>query len=99
MYQNKMHRRFIKFFIETCKSNNSCVALASKMALNGSMSQSGDSLYCISHLYDLNKYNMTSYDLLKIKSYDSVDNFTKVGAIIDFIFYRELTHMTWIYVP
>jgi len=87
--KTRLHRRFIKFFIETCKSNNSCVALASKMALNGSMSQTGDSLNFISHLYDLNKYNMTSYDLLKIKSYDSVDNLAKAGAIIDFITYRE----------
>ena len=59
------------------------------MALNGSMSQTGDSLNFISRLYDVNKYNLTHYDLLSIKSYDSFDNLAKSGAIIDFISYRE----------
>ena len=54
----QLHTRFLKFFHMTLSSNNDCISLCAKLALNGSGSIICQNLNLVSYIYSINKYQI-----------------------------------------
>ena len=54
----QLHTRFLKFFHMTLSSQNDCISLCAKLALNGSGSIICQNLNLVSYIYSINKYHI-----------------------------------------
>ena len=53
----QLHLRFLNFFVNNLKSDNTCVKLCALLCLRGSRSAASNSLNFITNLYSMDKYN------------------------------------------
>ena len=53
----QFHLRFLNFFVNNLKSDNTCVKLCALLCLRGSRSAASNSLNFITNLYSMDKYN------------------------------------------
>ena len=61
-----LQKRFRKFFLVSCRSQNSVVAFLSKVVINGSMSKTCNSLNLICSMYNICKMDLSLSDLSKV---------------------------------
>ena len=54
----QLHLRFLNFFVNNLKSDNTCVKLCALLCLRGSRSAASNSLNFITNLYSMDKYNI-----------------------------------------
>ena len=54
----QLHLRFLNFFVNNLKSDNTCVKLCALLCLRGSRSEASKSLYFITNLFSMDKYNI-----------------------------------------
>ena len=85
----QLHKRFLRFFISSVNSSNSCVIFATKIALNGSQSKICDSLNYICYKYHLDKFNLNINNICHLKNSYSEAEEVKAGLLRDLIHYRE----------
>ena len=63
----KLHKRYLKFFNNASKSNNTLVSMMSRLVINGSGSAACRFVNFICSTYDLNKYDISLSLLSKLK--------------------------------
>mgnify|MGYP000973089848 FL=1 len=86
----KLHRRYLKFFINMSNSKNPLVAMMSKIAVGGSRSAACRSINYISTMYGLCKYNLSVSDLSKLKDNDNECDIRTAGIALDFMGFYEM---------
>lgn len=92
----QLHKRFLGFFEKPIHSNNSCVSLCAKLALNGSRSHMCCSLNFVCRKYGVNKRRIESDGRQAFVSRftqfsvdENEDNMSKAGAIRDLLDMRD----------
>ena len=93
----QIYKRFIKFFDNVINSDNECVTLCGKLALNGSNSSVCNNLSLISHVFKCNRYEIGSRKLSQNKyisnfmgEYYSLRELQVVGSIRDLLYIRDI---------
>jgi len=84
----KLHKRFLRFFFGLSKSNNAIVSRLSKTVLDGSRSTTCASINFICSLYNIDKYNLTLRNLVKVQDINSEGDRRTAQIISDFIDYK-----------
>ena len=89
----KLHKRYLKFFNNASKSNNTLVSMMSRIVINGSGSAACRSVNFICSTYDLNKYDISLSLLSKLKDNDEECAIQRASTIVDFLhYYEQLLH-------
>ena len=87
----KLHKRYLKFFNNASKSNNTLVSMMSRLVINGSGSAACRSVNFICSTYDLNKYDISLSLLSKLKDNDEECAIQPASTIVDF--YTIMIHI------
>ena len=88
----QLHLRFLNFFVNNLKSDNTCVKLCALLCLRGSRSAASNSLNFITNLYSIDKYNIVDLfftnTIIDVNSPISADMMS-AGAINDVLCMRD----------
>ena len=88
----QLHLRFLNFFVNNLKSDNTCVKLCALLCLRGSRSEASNSLNFITTLYSMDKYNIVDLSftntIIDVNSPISADMMS-AGAINDVLCMRN----------
>jgi len=86
----KLHKRFLKFFINLGDSKNHIVRMMAQNVKHGSRSKACASLNYICSVYDLNKHNLSKSCLKKLIDDNDRSDIITAGAVSDFMEMRRL---------
>ena len=88
----QLHLRFLNFFVNNLKSDNTCVKLCALLCLRGSRSEASNSLNFITNVYSMDKYNIVDLSftntIIDVNSPISAD-IMSAGAINDVLCMRD----------
>lgn len=89
----KLHKRFLKFFINLCdsknNSKNNIVRIMAKLAKYGSSSKACSSLNYVCSMYNLDKYRLSKLCLKKVLDDNDRNDVIIAGVISDFLDIRR----------
>ena len=88
----QLHLRFLNFFVNNRKSDNTCGKFCALLCLRGSRSEASNSINFITNLYNLDKYNIVDISfmntIINVNSPISADMMS-AGAINDVLCMRD----------
>jgi hypothetical protein len=92
----QLHRRCITFVTQCLNSHNSCVSLCASLCIQGSRSDTCNSVNYICSKYNINKHFLSCNQTGYLPEFDEANNITRItaGAIRDLLTIRDQPNET-----
>ena len=87
--QLKLQKRFLRFFINALKSDNSIISMLAKHLVTGSRSKSCQTLNYVCHCHGLDKFSLSESCISRIQDTSTESDILTAELVLDFLGLRS----------